>query len=128
MLLVDAEYNSRHNNNIKRLIKSVEFSDSHLYFLGTLRMLWASMPASPDTKPGISGLPELFSELETARIQGKYQQVMKQFQKHPLVILDEFLLIPVTNRERRPFLGPMEYRCNQAVHDLLFPFHARGFA
>ena len=35
-------------------------------------------------------LPELFSELEAARIQGKYHQVMKQFQKLPLVILDVY--------------------------------------
>lgn len=42
-------------------------------------------------------VPELFSELEAARIQGRYQQVIKQFQKLPLVILDEFLLIPASD-------------------------------
>ena len=30
MLLVDAEYDSRHNNNIKRLIKNAKFSDSSM--------------------------------------------------------------------------------------------------
>lgn len=30
MLLVDAEYDSRHNNNIKRLIKNAKFSDCFL--------------------------------------------------------------------------------------------------
>ncbi len=68
MLLVDAEYDSRHNNNIKRLIKNAKFSDSSA-FLGNIDYL-------PDRH-----LPELFSELEAARIQGKYHQVMKQFQK-----------------------------------------------
>ena len=31
MLLVDAEYDSRHNNNIKRLIKNAKFSDASAF-------------------------------------------------------------------------------------------------
>ena len=38
MLLVDAEYDSRHNNNIKRLIKNAKFSDSSM-FLGNIEYL-----------------------------------------------------------------------------------------
>lgn len=38
MLLVDAEYDSRYNNNIKRLIKSAKFSDSSA-FLGNIDYL-----------------------------------------------------------------------------------------
>lgn len=38
MLLVDAEYDSRHNNNIKRLIKNAKFSDSSA-FLGNVDYL-----------------------------------------------------------------------------------------
>ena len=38
MLLVDAEYDSRHNNNIKRLIKNAKFSDSFA-FLGNIEYL-----------------------------------------------------------------------------------------
>ncbi|MEY8534826.1 ATP-binding protein [Blautia pseudococcoides] len=38
MLLVDAEYDSRHNNNIKRLIKNAKFSDSSA-FLGNIEYL-----------------------------------------------------------------------------------------
>ena len=41
-------------------------------------------------------------------------QVMKQFQKLPLVILDEFLLIPASDQEQRDLLELMEYRCGQA--------------
>jgi len=59
-------------------------------------------------------LPELFSELEAARVQGKYQQVMKQYQKCPLIILDEFLLFPASDQEQRDLLEVMEYRCGQA--------------
>lgn len=38
MLLVDAEYDSRHNNNIKKLIKNAKFSDSSA-FLGNIDYL-----------------------------------------------------------------------------------------
>ena len=38
MLLVDAEYDSRHNNNIKRLIKNAKFSDASA-FLGNIEYL-----------------------------------------------------------------------------------------
>ena len=38
---------------------------------------------------------------------------MKQFQQHPLVILDEFLLIPASDQEQRDLLELMEYRCVQ---------------
>ena len=38
MLLIDAEYDSRHSNNIKRLIKNVKFSDSSA-FLGNINYL-----------------------------------------------------------------------------------------
>ena len=38
MLLVDAEYDSRHNNNIKRLIKNARLSDSSA-FLGNIDYL-----------------------------------------------------------------------------------------
>ena len=154
MLLVDAEYDSRHNNNIKWLIRNAKFSDSSA-FLGNIdylpdrhlnRDLLESLADNDYIRQGLnviligatgsgksfianalgvnacqSGyktryirLPELFSELEAARIQGKYQQVMKQFQKLPLVILDEFLLIPASDQEQRDLLELMEYRCGQA--------------
>ena len=121
MLLVDAEYDSRHNNNIKRLIKNAKFSDASA-FLGNIeylpdrhlnRDLLESLADNDYIRQGLnviligatgsgksfianalgvnacqSGyktrylrLPELFSELEAARIQGKYHQVMKQLQK-----------------------------------------------
>ena len=38
MLLVDAEYDSRHNNNIKKLIKNAKFSDASA-FLGNIDYL-----------------------------------------------------------------------------------------
>ena len=185
MLLVDAEYDSRHNNNIKRLIKNAKFSDSSA-FLGNIdylpdrhlnRDLLESLADNDYIRQGLnviligatgtgksfianalgvnacqSGyktryirlpelfseleaarktryirLPELFSELEAARIQGKYHQVMKQFQKLPLVILDEFLLIPASDQEQRDLLELMEYRCGQVSTIFCSQFMPEGW-
>jgi DNA replication protein DnaC len=154
MFLVDAEFDSRHNNNIKRLVKNARFPNSSA-FLGNIdylqdrhlnRDLLESLADNEYIHKGLnviligatgsgktyianalgtnacqSGyktkyvrLPELFCELETARIQGKYQQIMKQYQKYTLVILDEFLLIPTSDHEQRDLLELMEYRCGQS--------------
>lgn len=167
MLLVDAEYDSRHNNNIKRLIKNARLSDSSA-FLGNIdylpdrhlnRDLLESLAdndyirqrlnviligATGSGKSFIANalgvnacqsgyktryirLPELFSELEAARIQGKYHQVMKQFQKLPLVILDEFLLIPTSDQEQRDLLELMEYRCGQVSTIFCSQFMPEGW-
>jgi DNA replication protein DnaC len=155
MLLVDAEFDSRHNNNIKRLIKNARFSHSsaHLRNIEYLpdrhlnRELLESLSDNEYIRKGQnvilvgatgSGktyianalginacqygyksmyirLPELFSELEAAGIQGRYQQVMKQFQKYAVVILDEFLLLPTSDVEQRDLLELMEYRCGQTA-------------
>lgn len=154
MLLVDAEFDSRHNNNIKRLIKNARFSNSSA-FLGNIdylpdrhlnRDLLESLADNEYIRKGLnviligatgsgktfianalgvnacqSGyktryirLPELFSELEAARIQGRYHQLMQQYQKYALVILDEFLLIPASEQDQRDLLELMEYRCGNA--------------
>ena len=153
-LIVDAEYDSRHNNNIKRLIKNARFANSSA-FLGNIeylpdrhlnRELLGSLADNEYIRESLnvilvgatgcgktyisnalgvnacqSGykakyirLPELFSEFEAARIQGKYQQLMKQFQKYALMILDEFLLVPATDTEQSDLLELMEYRCGRS--------------
>ena len=167
MLLVDAEYDSQHNNKIKKLIKNAKFSDSSA-FLGNIeylpdrhlnRDLLESLADNGYIRQGLnviligatgSGksfianalgvnacqygyktryirLPELFSELEAARIQGKYHQVMKQLQNLPLVILDEFLLIPTSDQEQRDLLELMEYRCGRASTIFCSQFMPEGW-
>ena len=153
MLMVDAEFDSRHNNNIRRLIKNADFPnpsdflgnidylpDRHLnrdlletladnnYILQGLNVILIGATGSVKTyianalgvnayqssyKTRYIRLPE-FSEMEAARIQGIYQQVMKQYQKYALVILDEFLLIPASDQKQRDLLELMEYRCGQS--------------
>jgi DNA replication protein DnaC len=166
-LLADAEFDSRHNNNIKRLIKNARFSNSSA-FLGNIdylpdrhlnRDLLNNLADNEYIRRGLnviligatgcgktyianalgvnacqSGyktryvrLPELFSELEAARIQGKYQQIMRQYQKYALVILDEFLLIPASDQEQRDLLELMEYRCGHASTIFCSQFTPEGW-
>jgi DNA replication protein DnaC len=166
-LLVDAEYDSRHNNNIRRLIKNARFVNSSA-FLGNIeylpdrhlnRDLLESLAdnefirqslnviligATGSGKTFISNalgvnacqsgyktryirLPELFSEFEAARIQGKYKQFMKQYQKYSLMILDEFLLIPTSDSEQRDLLELMESRCGQSSTIICSQFTPEGW-
>lgn len=166
-LLVDVEYDSRHNNNIKRLIKNARFANSSA-FLGNIeylpdrhlnRDLLESLADNEYIRQSLnvilvgatgcgktyisnalgvnacqSGykakyirLPELFGEFEAARIQGKYQQLMKQYQKYALMILDEFLLVPASDTEQRDLLELMEYRCGHSSTIICSQFTPEGW-
>jgi len=166
-LLADAEYDSRHNNNIRRLIKNAKFvnssaflgnieylPDRHLnrdllesladneYIRQSLNVIFIGATGSGKTyisnalgvnacqsgyKTRYIRLPELFSEFEAARVQGKYQQLMKQYQKYSLMILDEFLLIPTSDSEQRDLLELMESRCGQSSTIICSQFVPEGW-
>lgn len=49
-------------------------------------------------------LPELLSELAVARGEGKFKETIKQYQKYTLLILDEWLLVKLTETEARDLL------------------------
>jgi DNA replication protein DnaC len=72
-------------------------------------------------------LPELFAEFEAARIQEKYQALMKQYQKITLMILDEFLLIPLSDTEQRDLLELMKYRCGHSLTIFCPQFSIKGW-
>ena len=55
-------------------------------------------------------LPELFDELAVAKGEGIYQKVIKQYKKVKLLILDEWLLIPLTEEQARDLLEIIEAR------------------
>jgi DNA replication protein DnaC len=55
-------------------------------------------------------LPDLLNELAIARGEGIYQKVMKQYKNVNLLILDEWLLIPLKNSEARDLLEIVEAR------------------
>lgn len=55
-------------------------------------------------------LPDLLDELAVARGEGIYQKVMKQYKKISLLILDEWLLTPLTDVQARELLELIEVR------------------
>ncbi|MDA8223049.1 IS21-like element helper ATPase IstB [Desulfosporosinus sp.] len=55
-------------------------------------------------------LPDLLNELAVARGEGVYKKVMKQYKKVSLLILDEWLLVPLTDSEARDVLEIVEAR------------------
>ena len=55
-------------------------------------------------------LPDLLNDLAVARGEGIYKKVMKQYKKVSLLILDEWLLVPLTNTEARDLLEIIEAR------------------
>jgi DNA replication protein DnaC len=166
-LMVDAEYDSRRNNNIRRLIKDAKLSNSsafignieylpdrHLnrellesltdneYIRQCLNVILVGATGSGKTyianalgvnacqnsyKTRYVRLPELFCDLEAARVQGRYQQTMKHYQKYPLIILDEFLLVSTTEAEQRDLLELLEYRCGRASTIICSQFMPKGW-
>jgi len=59
-------------------------------------------------------LPDLMNELAVARGEGIYQKVMKQYKRVSLLILDEWLLVPLSNIEARDLLEIVEARHKKA--------------
>jgi DNA replication protein DnaC len=55
-------------------------------------------------------LPDLLNELAVARGEGIYQKTMKQYKKVSLLILDEWLLVPLSGSEARDLLEIVEAR------------------
>lgn len=55
-------------------------------------------------------LPDLFNELTVARGEGIYKKVMNQYKKVRLLILDEWLLVPLKDSESRDLLEIVEAR------------------
>ena len=59
-------------------------------------------------------LPDLLNEMAVARGEGIYQKVRNHYQKVSLLILDEWLLLPLTTTEARDVLEIVEARHKRA--------------
>ena len=53
-------------------------------------------------------LPDLFQEIEEAKIQGHYKKYMKKLSKVDLLILGEFLLTTISECEHNDLLQSMD--------------------
>jgi DNA replication protein DnaC len=59
-------------------------------------------------------LPELLNDMALAHCNGTYQTLMKQYKKVSLLILDEWLLMPLSQNEARNLLEIIEARHTQS--------------
>ena len=58
-------------------------------------------------------LPDLFSDLAIARVNGSFRKIIKQYTQAKLLILDEWLLFPLSETEARDLLEIIEARHKQ---------------
>ena len=143
-LMVDAEYETRENNKIKRLLKqsSVPEPSAHMSGIEYLpdrhlnKDLLEQLGTNEYIRKGLNvmligatgcgktyiacalatnacrygyrvryfRLNELFAELEGARLQGTYDSVNDRLSSMPLLILDDYLLLPATSEQQRDLL------------------------
>lgn len=72
-------------------------------------------------------LPELLNDLAVARGEGTYKKVIKEYKKISLLILDEWLLIPLSSVEARDLLEIVEARHKRASTVFVSQFAPQGW-
>lgn len=85
------------------------------------------MLAGRDTPPKYIRLPELLDELALARLNGTYQKSMKAYRKINLLILDEWMLVSLTENEARDVLEIVEARYQNASTVFCSQFEPSGW-
>jgi DNA replication protein DnaC len=72
-------------------------------------------------------LPELFNDLLVARGEGTYKQLIKEYKKISLLVLDEWLLTPLSSVEARDLLEIVEARHKRASTIFISQFAPQGW-
>lgn len=72
-------------------------------------------------------LPDLLDELEVARGEGMYQKVIKSYKKIELLIIDEWLLLPLRESQARELLELVEGRHQRASTIYCSQFDIEGW-
>ena len=72
-------------------------------------------------------LPELLGELAIARGEGRYQKVIKQYKQAKLLILDEWLLFPISDSDARDVLDIVNARHKRASTIFCSQFAPEGW-
>jgi DNA replication protein DnaC len=72
-------------------------------------------------------LPELLNDLAVAKGEGTYKQVIKEYKKTSLLVLDEWLLIPLSSLEARDLLEIVEARHKRASTIFISQFAPLGW-
>jgi len=72
-------------------------------------------------------LPELFNDLTVARGEGTYKQLIKVYKKIALLVVDEWLLTPLSSAEARDLLEIVEARHKRASTIFISQFAPQGW-
>jgi DNA replication protein DnaC len=72
-------------------------------------------------------LPDLFAELAIARGEGNFLKAIAEYKKVKLLILDEWLLLPLTNSETRDLLEIVEARSGRGSTIFCSQFEVNGW-
>ena len=72
-------------------------------------------------------LPELLGDLAIARGEGRYQKVVKQYKTAKLLIIDEWLLFPITDSDARDILDIVNARHKRASTIFCSQFAPEGW-
>ena len=143
-LLVDAEFDNRTTNKIRKLLRASRVPDSSAHISGIEylperhldRDLFSTLQTNEYLRKGLNvmligatgcgktyiacalavnacrneyaaryfRLSEFFSAMEAARLQEIYNETVNRFRKIPLMIFDDFLLLPTTPAEQQDLL------------------------
>lgn len=71
--------------------------------------------------------PDLLTELAIARGEGNIRKLLKQLTKVALLILDEWLLFPLTENEARDIFDLIEYRKDSGAMIICSQFELKGW-
>jgi DNA replication protein DnaC len=72
-------------------------------------------------------LPELLNDLAVARGEGTFKKLIQQYKKIPLLILDEWLLVPLSDTEARDLLEIIEARHKRSSTIFISQFAPKGW-
>lgn len=72
-------------------------------------------------------LPELLNDLAVARGEGTYKKTIKEYKRIGLLILDEWLLVPLSNLEARDLFEIVEARHKRASTIFISQFASQGW-
>ena len=147
-LLVDAEWTTRKNNTLARMIKKAQFADpsacieniSYLPQRHNILLMGATgcgktylacalgmAAVRKSYQVRYVRLPELLTDLAIARTTGTYSKVIEQYKKPALLILDEWLLYRLEESQARDLLEIAEGRYKKGSIIFCSQFGVKGW-
>ena len=126
-LLVNAEWNRRQSNKLDRFIRNAHFAVPSATVEGIeyhedrklgktyIACALGNAACRRFKKVQYIRMPELLDELSIARSAGTLKKVLESYKKKDLLILDEWLIRPLSPQESYDMLEIVEARCRKSM-------------